>query len=266
MGEYQGVGFGASEDVPSDLFILNPFRQHLVTGRRNYVYMARRFGCVGVLITFLLVFMILIGMPRVITEIRLATMKTASGEARIIDHRVTHGKSTTYSVTYQLKVKGQQYDQDETVSSLEYDEWPIGTFVNVTYVVEDPNTSHLGGAGINWLSIIYLPIILMGILIFLFFWWRGSRKERQRIRHLRQEGQIIYGQLKSSRGELFTRGSGKNRHTDYDVSVYCQFVSPTGKKIDATATYIRNDLKKRGLPQSGSMAILYASDNDYLVI
>jgi len=266
MGEYQGVGFQESASIPSDLFILNPFRQQLVTGRRNYRYLWSRFGCGGVFLTFFVLVMIGIGMPRVITEVRLATMKTASGEAKVVDHQISHGKSTTYSITYELTVKGQTYGGDESVSSSEYNDWPIGTYVQVTYAVDDPCTSHLGGAGINWLSIIYLPIILGIVLIIGFFWWRNSRAMRLKIRHLQQDGQLIFGQLKSSSGTLIKRGSGKSRRTDYDVTIYCQFLNPSGKKVDAQATFTRNDLKKKELQTTGSVAVLYVNDADYMVL
>src|SRR6185369_15913784 len=171
MGEYQGVGFHDSVSVPDDLFILNPMRQHLVTGRRNYGYLWSRFGWGGVFLTFFVVLMLAIGMPRVINEVRLATMRTASGEAKVADHRVSHGKSTTYTITYELTIKGRTYSHDESVSSSEYNAWPIGTYVNVTYAVDDPSTSHLGGAGFNWGSVIYLPIMLGILLVISVVWW-----------------------------------------------------------------------------------------------
>ena len=147
MGEYQGVGFHESASIPADLFILNPLRQHLVTGRHNYRYLWSRFGWGGVLLTFFVLFMIGTGMPRVINEVRLATMRTASGEATVVDHHVSHGNSTTYTITYELTIKGQIYSQDESVSRSEYDKWPIGTYVNVTYAVDDPAHHIWAGRG-----------------------------------------------------------------------------------------------------------------------
>ena len=266
MGEYQGVGFQESASVPDDLFIMNPMRQHLVTGRRNYRYLWSRFGWGGVFLTFFILLMIGIGMPRVITEVRLATMKTASTEARVSDHRVTHGKSTSYYLTYEFTSKGHTYSQENSVDSGEYDDRPIGSYVNVTYAVDDPDTSHLGGPGINLSSILYLPIILGILLIIGFGWWLQAHPMRLKVQRLKRDGQIIFGQLKSSRGELIRRGSGKNRHTDFDVKIYCQFLNPSGKKVDAQATFTRNDLKKKELQTTGSVAVLYASDSDYLVL
>ncbi|MBA3871400.1 MAG: DUF3592 domain-containing protein [Anaerolineae bacterium] len=266
MGEYQEVGFSERATVPDDIFILNPSRQKIVTGRRNYRYLWSQFGCGGVILVFFVIFIIGIGMPRVINEVRLATMKTASTEAQVIDHNVSHGKSTTYSITYEIRLKGQTYSEDESVNSSEYDDWPIGSYVNVTYAVDDPSVSHLGSAGLDWLSIIYLPIIIIILLVIGVVWWRNSRAMRLKLQHLQQDGRLIFGQLKSSNGEMIKRGSGKSRHTDYDVTLNYQFMNPNGNKIEAQATFTRNDLKKKELPTMGSVAVLYVSDADYLVL
>src|SRR5215470_14843150 len=107
MGEYQGVGFHESASIPSDLFILNPFRQRMVTGKRNYAYLWSRFGWAGILLTLFALLIIGIALPGLINEVRLATMKTDLTEAQVQDHRVSHGKSTSYYVTYEFKNKGQ---------------------------------------------------------------------------------------------------------------------------------------------------------------
>src|SRR5258706_16355738 len=112
MGEYQGVGFHDSTSIPADLFILNPFRQRMITGKRNYAYLWKRFGWVSIILTFFLLIIVGFAMPSLINEVRLATMKTASTEARVEDHHVTHGKSTSYYLTYMFKEKGQEYSRE----------------------------------------------------------------------------------------------------------------------------------------------------------
>jgi len=266
MNGYQGVGFGESINAPDDLFILNPLRHRIVTGKRNYTYLWKRFGCASVFLIGLLVFLVGLGIPRVITEFRLATLKTASAEAQVTDHHITYGKSTTYSIDFEFTVNGQTYDGNDTVSSTDYDQWFIGSEVLVTYAVDDPSTFHLGGPGIDWLSIIYLPIIIIIVLIIMLIWWRNCRSTRMNIQHLRRDGQLIFGQLKSSGGQLITRGSGRNRHTDYDVTIYGQFTNPAGKRIDTQATFTRNDLKKKELQTTGSIAVLYVNNTDYMVL
>jgi hypothetical protein len=266
MGEYQGVGFHERANIPDDLFILNPFRQRMITGKRNYRYLWSRFGWAGILLTLFGLLIIGVAMPGLINEVRLATMKTDLTEAQVQDHRVSHGKSTSYYVTYGFKENGQVFSREESVSSSEYNQWSIGDYVNVTYAVEDPNTSHLGGKGIHWGSVAFVPIILIILAIIGGVTWASGRPMRLRVQRLQREGQIIFGQLKSSRGQRITRGSGKSRHTDYDVTILAQFTSPTGKKIDTQATFVRDDLKKKELPTSGSVAILYGSDSDVLLL
>ena len=83
---------------------------------------------------------------------------------------------------------------------------------------------------------------------------------------MRRDGQLILGQLRSAGGEMIRRGSGKSRRTDYDVTVRYEFTTPTGKKMDGEKTVTRNDLKKKELQTSGSIAVLYVNDGDYLVL
>lgn len=266
MGFYQGVGFQDTTSVPEDLFILNPFHQRIVTGRRNYRYLWSRFGCAGVFLTFFVVFMIGLALPKFIIEVRLMTMKTASAEARIIDQRISRGKSTSYYETYEFTIKDKSYRREENVSSSEYNENPIGSYVQVTYAVDDPKTSHLGGQGLRLGSVIFIPILLGIMAVVGLGMWFGGRSNRLRVKRLRRDGQLIFGQLKSSTGTLVTRGSGKNRHTDYDVTIYCQFTNPSGKRIDTQATFTRNDMKKKELQTQGTVAVLYGSDADYIVL
>lgn len=194
------------------------------------------------------------------------TMKTALAEAKLINQRVSHGKSTSYYETYEFNVKGQIYRREENVSRDEYNQRSIGSFVQVTYAVDDPSTSHLGGAGLRLGSVIFIPILLGIMAIVGLVTWLEGRATRLRVKRLRREGQLIFGQLKSSTSKLVTRGSGKNRRTDYDVTIYCQFINPNGKRIDTQATFPRNDLKKKELQTQGTIAVLYGSDTDYIVL
>ncbi len=266
MGIYQGVGFSETTHIPDDLFILNPSLQRMVTGKRNYGYLWNQFGWGTVIAILFVMLMLAFAMPRFINEVRLATMKTTSTEARITEHRISRGKSTTYYVTYEFTDNDHTYSREDTVSSSEYSQWPIGKYVSVTYAADDPNTSHLGGQGLRFGSIVFIPIILIMFVIVGGVIWFHGRSTRMKVKRLRQDGQLIFGQLMSSTGQMVRRGSGKSRRNDFDVTIYCQFISPTGKRIDTQATYTRNDLKKKELQIRGSIAVLYGQDNDYMVL
>lgn len=267
MGQYQGVGFGDSVSVPEDIFILNPSHQKMVTGKRAYGYYWKQYGLIGLFLSVFFGVIILVSLPGLLTEVRLATLKTAQTKGEVLDHRISRSKkSTSYYVTYQFTVNAQAYEREEAVSGSEYNSYEVGGSAPITYVVGDPNTSHLGENGIRWTEM--MPAIIMGgfSIIFLVVWVGSSLPHYLRIRRMKRDGQLIFGHLKSSTGNFVTRGSGKSRRTDYDVTIYYEFTTPTGRAINTNSTFVRNDLKKKLLPDSGSVAVLYVSDDDYLVM
>jgi hypothetical protein len=136
----------------------------------------------------------------------------------------------------------------------------------VTFMLSDPKVSHIGGNGIRWMEITPSVFVAGIFLLILMIWELTNLPQFLRIRRMKREGQVILGQLKGTYGALVRRGSGKGRHTDYDVTVYYQFTNPSERKTEGNTTFVRNDLKKDELPQSGSVAILYVSDTDYLVL
>lgn len=267
MGQYQGIGFSDSVSIPEDIFILNPTHQKMVTGKRAYGYYWKQYGLIGLFLSLFFAVIILVSLPGLLTEVRLATLKTAQTKGEVLDHRISRSKkSTSYYVRYQFTVDGRTYEREEAVSGSEYNSYEVGGSAPITYVAGDPNTSHLGENGIRWAEM--MPAIIMGgfSLIFLVVWMGSSLPHYLRIRRMKRDGQLLLGRLKSSNGNLVTRGSGKSRRTDYDVTIYCEFTTPTGKAINTNSTFARNDLKKTVLPESGTIAVLYVSDEDYLVL
>jgi hypothetical protein len=267
MGQYQGVGFGESVSIPEDLFILNPSYQRIVTGKRNYRYMLKQYGLVGLFLSIFFAVIILVSLPGLLTEVRLATLKTAQAKGEIIDHRISRSKkSTSYYVTYQFMANDQTYEREESVSSSEYYSYEVGGSAPVTYVKDDPNTSHIGENGIRWSTM--MPALVMGgfVLIFIIIVLFSKLPHYLRIRRMKRDGQLILGHLKSSSGMLVTRGSGKSRRTDYDVTIHYEFTTPTGKTINTNSTCPRNDLKKKELQTQGTIAVLYVNDSDFLVM
>ncbi len=266
MSMSEGVGFSNSASIPDDLFLLNPLHQKTVTGRLNFRYALSRFGCGGVLITLFALFMIGLTIPPFLTEYRLATSKTGQTKAEIIDHRISSGKSTTYYVTYQFTANDRTYTKEDSVSRDEYYDYEVGGNIPVTYVAIDPDTSHIGENGIHWNSMLPMFFIDGFFLLMVVLLASSQIPQYRRIRRMRRDGQLILGRLRGAGGEMIRRGSGKSRRTDYDVTIHYEFITPTGKKMDGEKTGTRNDLKKKELQTSGSVAVLYVSDDDYLVL
>lgn len=267
MSIYEGVGFSNSANIPDDLFILDPSHQKMVTGKRNYRYIWSKFGIAGLFIAFFIGLMFAIALPEFMTEFRLATSKTGQAKAQVTDHRVSRGsKSTSYYITYAFMGNERSYTHEAQATSSEYNNYEIGSTIPVTFVLSDPTVSHIGENGIRWTQI--TPILIMvGVFLLIGIIWQITLMPKYfRMRRMRRNGQIILGQLKGTYGEMIKRGSGKNRRTDYDVTAYYQFTNPNGRKIDSQATFTRNDYKKKDLPQSGSVAVLYVSGEDYLLL
>ena len=266
MSTFEGVGFSNSTSIPDNLFILNPNHQKMVTGKRNFGYLWNRFGIAGLLVAFFIGIIIAIGLPEMITEFRLATSKTGQTKAQVSDNRISHGKSTSYYVTYEFTTNDRTYSHEAQVTSTEYNHYDIGSTFPVTFLLSDPTYSHIGESGIRWTEIIPILIMLGVLLLGGIIWWIILLPQKLRFGRMRRDGQVILGQLKGTYGEMIRRGSGKGRHTDYDVTAYYFFTSPSGRKIEAQMTFVRNDLKKKELPQAGSVAILYVNDADYIIL
>lgn len=267
MGTFEGIGFSNSASIPDDLFILNPSYQKMVTGKRNYRYMWSQYGITGLFIAFFIGVAFLVALPELITEFRLATSKTNQTTGQVIDHRASVGsKSTTYYLTYQFTNDERTYTREVIVDSGEYNTLNMKTETPVTFLVSDPNVSHIGGKVFRWSQLRFALFIVGFFIIGGIIWQVIMIPKYLRMRRLRRDGQIILGRLKGTFGEKVIRGSGKSRRTDYDVTVYCQFKNPNGRWINGQATFTRNDYKKKDLPQTGSVAVLYVSGEDYLIL
>jgi len=260
----QGDDSPASRNAPADLFILNPIHQYELTDKRNYTY--HLWWRYGGLTAILLVITISIKIPELIDEIRLMAMKTASIEAEVVENDVSTDRGASYYyVKYQFIVKNQIYSRKVSVNPSEYNQWPVGAYLPVIYVVDDPSSSHVGDQRIRWESIGSLFLMLFFLVFLLIYDWMDGRSSRLRIQRLRQHGQLIYGQLKSCEGQLILRGMLYPK-SEYKVTIHCQFINTTGKQIDTQATLTRNDLEEKELPTGGSVAILYISDDAYQVL
>jgi len=267
MTTIEGVGFSNSASIPDDLFILNPSHQKMVTGKRNYSYIWTQYGVASLLVCLFGGLTLLLALPEFLTEFRLATAKTVQTIGQVTDHRISaRSKSTTYYITYEFTNNEHTYRREVAVDAGEYDNLNISAKIPVTFMTSDPNVSHLGEKGIRW-SQLRLFIFIFGAFVVGGVIWQVIRIPKYlKMRRMWRDGQIIVGQLKGTYGEMIKRGSGKNRRTDYDVTVYYQFTNPNGRKIDSEATFTRNDYKKKELPQNGSVAVLYVSGDDYLIL
>ncbi len=267
MTTIEGVGFSNSASIPDDLFILNPSHQKMVTGKRNYSYLWAKYGIGALLAVFFFGVTLAIGLQEIVTEFRLATSKTIQTTGQVTDHRYSVGsKSTTYYLTYEFTNNEHTYTHEVVVDRGEYDSLNISADIPITFLASDPTISHLGDKGIRWSQLRYL-ILIIGVFVVIGIIWQVVKIPKYlRMKRMRRDGQVILGQLKGTYGEMIKRGSGKNRRTDYDVTAYYQFKNPNGRWIDGQTTFTRNDYKKKELPQTGSVAVLYVSGEDYLVL
>ncbi len=99
--------------------------------------------------------------------------------------------------------------------------------------------------------------------------WRGLRLRARAL----GMGQFIEGKIISSSGRLSTysgsREGGTGEPTDfYNVTIEYEFTTPTGQRLWATATNVRNDLENGlNLPQSGdSVQIFYVDERRFLLL
>ncbi len=266
MTGYTSVGFGETASIPEDLFFLNPTYQHMIPGKRDYGYLWSKFGWAGILLTLFFVFLIGVMIPSFVNEMRLMTMPTNTTEGRVTNTRISSGKSTSYYLTYAFSVNEVEYTREESITRSEYYARNNGDWVTLTYVKDDPSSSHLGLAGLKWTAISPFVFVIGFFAIMGAVFFISDLPRRRRVARLRRDGQLIFGQLMASNGVMVKRGSGKSRRIDYDVTIYYQLVNPDQKRLDKQETFVRNDLKKKDLQTRGSVAVLYVNDSDYMVL
>ncbi|MCA0458611.1 MAG: DUF3592 domain-containing protein [Chloroflexi bacterium] len=266
MNGFANMSLSENASLSKDIFYLNPTYQYMMTGQRNYGYLWSKIGWSGIITAVFLLILAGAFVPPFINEMRLITMPTNTTEGRVVDTRISSGKSTTYYLTYSFSVNNAAYQREESISRDEYYQRKDGDWVTITYVKADPNSSHLGLSGLHWKVISPFVFVIGFFLIFGLIAFLGDRPRRVRVARLRRDGQLIFGQLMASNGVEVRRGSGKSRRIDYDVTIYYQFMNPDHKRLDQQAIFVRNDLKKKELQTRGSVAVLYISDSDFMVL
>src|SRR5689334_78011 len=79
-----------------------------------------------------------------VNELRLSQMERKTIMGEITGQSISQGKSPTYYITYQFSVGDKLYARRESVSRRIYDRSQVGSPVQVTYAISDPNIFHLG--------------------------------------------------------------------------------------------------------------------------
>lgn len=99
--------------------------------------------------------------------------------------------------------------------------------------------------------------------------WRGIRLRARAL----ESGQFIEGKIINSSGRFSTyagsREEGSGEPTSfYSLTIEYEFTTPTGQRLWATATNVRNDLESGlNLPQSGdAVRIFYVNEHRFLML
>ena len=133
---------------------------------------------------------------------------TIAGQARtahVVDRQVTHGKKTQYHIIYAYEESGRRYQDSATMSSTEYDRFPLGTPLQIKSLHVGRFGSSRLTAGIDRSGVFcmaFFAILWNGFLFFLFFnLVLAPLRQRARVR----DGDAVPGRIVSRKE---TKGKG----------------------------------------------------------
>ena len=176
------------------------------------------------------------------------------------DHSDSEGSS--YQLGYSFQLPGgkgtEEFRQRHQIGGKEYSRLSIGGPATVMYSKSDPTYSRAAGA--PWQRI--MPMLAM--TGFLAVWsaiplWLlvATIRVRAKERQLVAKSTIIPGQIVAIRQKTDSDG-------DLKIEIDYVFTDPDGRREQATASNIRNDLKTVGVPVVGtSVRVLFASGKNF---
>jgi hypothetical protein len=136
----------------------------------------------------------------------------------------------------------------DTVSEDFYRQLMVGGQVTVRYLAGRPAVSSISGYD-RWWSLLMFAIMWNGSIAFVTV---AVVKSRLRERRLRR-GRVLPGEVTGTNGSM----DGE----DYHVTVEYRFLLPDGRALRGKTTRIRNDLKQRSLPDSGTPVLVRYADS-----
>jgi len=186
----------------------------------------------------------------------------ATTTARIVDHRIRHGKSNTYYVTFRYQVEDatgepRSYTSEEDVGRDLYDQLALGSTSQARYLTAQPAAAWLAWTpelplGYPLGSFVGIAAIVLGTTFAAWKW--------HDLRLLGRAGHLIGGQVLACHGRRGSKGS-------YTVTVRYCFDTPTGQRIESEASRGRHDLKGAILPTYNTpVVVVYVSDKLYQVL
>jgi hypothetical protein len=239
-----------------DVFLTNP-NGHA----KFYLGEAKRIGnstiMLGLAALCVLILIVIAGL--IVSEnLRLQNLinngETARGE--IVDYETRSGRrgGTSYYITYEYRVNGVEYRNDQQISSEHFRSVQLGDRIEVIYDPASPSTAILGGEDLDMTSTNNSRVagIIIGIAMLVFavlLVWVDQRN-----RTFSEKGQLLYGNLVTVSGKNGSKGA-------YNVTIEYVFNTPEGRQLKKKTTFNRPDLRKTGLPPSGKpVALLYIND------
>jgi hypothetical protein len=251
-------GESAAAQATGDYFLLEPDAEGFVRGETEKLP-AGEAGCgVFFLIPFVLAGLMMLGFA-VHLWVRTLALSAFSGEAlgtyvsKEIDNS---GDSTRYLVSYRFVVDDRVYVVRESVDSATYDHADDGDRLRVRYAVRDPDTASIEPANfVGPVGLTCFGLVWSGIVFGLYVSQLSTVIRRKR---LSRDGKLITG-------EIVRTSSDKDSDGNLILEAEVRVCSPqTGEWLRKTYSPMRNDLKGKPLPGSGTPAyVLYIDDKAF---
>jgi len=260
-----------------DVFLINRLNSRYVCGRWDPTLRSGMIWLALCIVGAVSVFMLLMGLFAYsggVSEILLAILPKQTIYADVTYGRAypcgrSH-RSTCHMITYAYLVNGHTYTREDGATAAIYNRAMDEERIQITYAQGFPQVAHVGPAGLQTDTFIFLvPAFSLAATILIPVWMILG--EFAQLRHYRRQGTLIYGEITEVGGEQKSKRKTKSKPTrksgGFQLTVYFTFRSPKGKTIKGNATRSRNDLKQKPLPEEGTpCAVLYMSDKDYLLL
>jgi hypothetical protein len=184
---------------------------------------------------------------------------------RVTDKKTTtntsrNGTTTTYTVYYSFNVDDRMHTNNQSVSAELYNRLEVGGRVDIRYATSDVGISRVVGAdgNSNALFLTVFAVLWNGFVI--LFLVKPRLKNASTLQDINQA--LI--SAVTLPGEVVRSSGFEDAKNNFEVTISYEFKNPQGEVMRGQSSRVRNDLKRKGLPEVGTpVAVAYQDDLNY---
>lgn len=246
----------------SETFLFNPENEGLITGQKKQPAFDSTVGCLALfMVPFVLAGLAILGLA-VAEWVRLVRLSTdfAIVEGHLVSQEIDDSDETiTYHVTYSFPVDGHLQTVTEAVDFRLYHSLDEDIPFEIRYVRSNPQTATIKPLRPITAIASGLFALLWNALVIPVTFFAAANYRRQR--RLSRYGHILLGEIVSCQGR-------SDNEANFTLEISYRFRPPRAPRaIEGRESRLRNDLKDKPLPQSGTtVRILYLDPKNYSLL